>query len=71
MSPIPSKVLFTHILDNTMEGFVAEPVSGSNRNMAFWRKTSFPVARHDYRPCAIRYNEKLDLDPLSIAGRAV
>ncbi|RWR22459.1 hypothetical protein D2T30_05795 [Sinirhodobacter populi] len=69
MSPIPSKVLFTHILDNTMEGFVAEPISGGNRNMAFWRKTGFPAVHHDC-PCATRYNEKLDLDPLSIAGRA-
>ncbi|RWR30081.1 hypothetical protein D2T31_09345 [Sinirhodobacter populi] len=70
LSLIPSKVLFTHILDNTMEGVVTELLSGGNRNRVFCRKTGFPVARHDYRPCATRYNENLDLDPLSIAGRA-
>lgn len=70
LSPIPAKVLFNHLLDNTMEGFFADPIYGGNRDMASWRMIGFPGARYDYRPYATRYNEKLDLEPVSIAGRA-
>ncbi|MER5172351.1 gluconate 2-dehydrogenase subunit 3 family protein [Thioclava sp. GXIMD2076] len=70
LSPIPSKTLFSDILNNVMEGFFADPLYGGNRDMASWKMLGFPGARYDYRPYLMKYNEKLDLEPVSMAGRA-
>lgn len=65
---IESKVFFTQVLQNTMEGFFADPIYGGNRDMVSWKMLGFPGARYDYRPYIDRHNEKLDLVPLSIIG---
>ncbi|MDH2248531.1 gluconate 2-dehydrogenase subunit 3 family protein [Pseudomonas sp. GD03855] len=65
---IESKVFFEQILQNTMEGFFADPIYGGNRDMVSWKMLGFPGARYDYRPYIDRHNEKLDLIPLSIIG---
>ena len=65
---IESKVFFTQVLQNTMEGFFADPIYGGNRDMVSWKMLGFPGARYDYRPYIDRHNEKLDLIPLSIIG---
>ncbi len=65
---IESKVFFEQILQNTMEGFFADPIYGGNRDMVSWKMLGFPGARYDYRPYIDRHNEKLDLIPLSIVG---
>ncbi|MFP6850533.1 MAG: gluconate 2-dehydrogenase subunit 3 family protein [Pseudomonas sp.] len=63
-----SKAFFAQILQNTMEGFFADPIYGGNRDMVSWKMLGFPGARYDYRPYIDRHNEKLDLIPLSIVG---
>jgi len=63
------KMLFEAVLANTMEGFFADPIYGGNRDMVSWKMLGFPGARYDYRDYVERHNEKLDLPPLSIAGR--
>ena len=65
---IESKVFFAQLLQNTMEGFFADPIYGGNRDMVSWKMLGFPGARYDYRPYIDRHNEKLDLIPLSIIG---
>lgn len=65
---IESKVFFAQLLQNTMEGFFADPIYGGNRDMVSWKMLGFPGARYDYRPYIDRHNEKLDLVPLSIIG---
>jgi gluconate 2-dehydrogenase gamma chain len=64
------KMLFTILLENTMEGFFADPIYGGNRDMVSWKMIGFPGARYDYRDYVGRHNQKLDLPPLGIAGRA-
>ncbi|MDM9624632.1 gluconate 2-dehydrogenase subunit 3 family protein [Rhizobium sp. S152] len=66
---IDSKMFFGQILSNTMEGFFGDPIYGGNRDMVSWRMIGFPGARYDYREYVERHNEKIDLPPLSIAGR--
>ncbi|WP_312038166.1 gluconate 2-dehydrogenase subunit 3 family protein [Rhizobium lusitanum] len=66
---IDSKMFFGQLLANTMEGFFADPIYGGNRDMVSWKMIGFPGARYDYREYIERHNEKLDLPPLSIAGR--
>lgn len=61
---------FDTILENTMEGFFADPIYGGNRDMVGWRLIGFPGARYDYRDWIEHYNETYPLPPVSIMGRA-
>jgi gluconate 2-dehydrogenase gamma chain len=63
------KALFGIVLSNTMEGFFADPIYGGNKDMVSWKMIGFPGARYDYRDYIELHNQKIDLPPLSIAGR--
>jgi len=65
---IPSDKFFALVLQNTMEGFFADPIYGGNKNMVSWRMIGFPGARYDYRQYVNKHNQTIDLEPLSIAG---
>jgi gluconate 2-dehydrogenase gamma chain len=58
------------VLQNTMEGFFADPIYGGNREMAGWKLIGFPGARYDYRDWVERHNEPYPLPPVGIMGRA-
>jgi gluconate 2-dehydrogenase gamma chain len=66
---ISAKGLFEQILNNTREGFFADPVYGGNRDMVGWKMIGFPGARYDYRDWIERHNERYPLPPVSIVGR--
>jgi gluconate 2-dehydrogenase gamma chain len=61
---------FALLLQNTQEGFFADPIYGGNRDMAGWKLVGFPGARYDYRDWVERHNEVYPLPPVSIMGRA-
>jgi gluconate 2-dehydrogenase gamma chain len=61
---------FALLLENTIEGFFADPIYGGNRNMAGWKLVGFPGARYDYRDWVERHNEPYPLPPVSIMGRS-
>jgi gluconate 2-dehydrogenase gamma chain len=61
---------FALLLQNTQEGFFADPVYGGNRDMAGWKLLGFPGARYDYRDWVERHNEPYPLPPVSIMGRS-
>jgi gluconate 2-dehydrogenase gamma chain len=58
------------LLQNTHEGFFADPIYGGNRDMSGWKLVGFPGARYDYRDWVDRHNEVYPLPPVSIMGRA-
>lgn len=60
---------FNLLLQNTMEGFFADPIYGGNRDMAGWKLLGFPGARYDYRDYVTAHNQPFPLPPVSIAGR--
>jgi gluconate 2-dehydrogenase gamma chain len=62
--------LFALLLQNTQEGFFADPIYGGNRDMVGWRLIGFPGARYDYRDWVDRHNQPYPLPPVSIMGRA-
>lgn len=64
-----AKPFFELLLQNTREGFFADPVYGGNRDMAGWRMIGFPGARYDYRDWVERHNERYPLPPVGITGR--
>jgi gluconate 2-dehydrogenase gamma chain len=61
---------FALLLQNTQEGFFADPIYGGNRDMSGWKLVGFPGARYDYRDWVERHNERYPLPPVSIRGRA-
>jgi gluconate 2-dehydrogenase gamma chain len=69
LNAIDAKLFFQTLLQNTMEGFFADPIYGGNKDMVSWKMLGFPGARYDYRDYVDKHNQKLDLPPLSIAGR--
>jgi gluconate 2-dehydrogenase gamma chain len=60
---------FELVLQNTMEGFFADPIHGGNRDMVAWKMLGFPGARYDYRAFIGNYNKPFPLPPVSIKGR--
>jgi gluconate 2-dehydrogenase gamma chain len=69
LDEIDSKLFFKIVQQNTNEGFFADPIYGGNRDMVSWKMLGFPGARYDYRGYIEKHNQKIDLPPLSIAGR--
>jgi gluconate 2-dehydrogenase gamma chain len=67
--PADERALFELLLQNTREGFFADPIYGGNRDMAGWKMIGFPGYRYDYRDFIRRYNEDYKLPPLAIGGR--
>ncbi len=65
----PAKLFFETLLQNTMEGFFADPLYGGNRDMAGWKMIGFPGARYDYRAYVDQHNKQLGLEPVSILSR--
>ena len=63
------KEFFELLLQNTMEGFFADPLYGGNRDMVGWKMIGFPGARYDYRAYVAQHNRALDLEPVAIFSR--
>jgi gluconate 2-dehydrogenase gamma chain len=64
-----AKPFFDALLQDTRQGFFADPVYGGNRDMAAWKMIGFPGARYDYRDWVERHNERYPHPPISVAGR--
>jgi gluconate 2-dehydrogenase gamma chain len=65
---VSSKAFFQVLLQNTKEGFFADPVYGGNRGMAGWKMIGFPGARYDYRDWIDRHNEPYPRPPIGLAA---
>jgi gluconate 2-dehydrogenase gamma chain len=66
---VSARGFFDLLLQNTQEGFFADPVYGGNRDMVGWKMIGFPGARYDYRDWVERHNEKYPLPPVGLTGR--
>jgi gluconate 2-dehydrogenase gamma chain len=64
-----SRMLFSAIHGNTIEGFFADPVYGGNRDMAGWKLVGFPGVRYDFRDVMEKPNQAYALPPVSMQGR--
>jgi gluconate 2-dehydrogenase gamma chain len=65
-----AKPFFDTLLQDTRQGFFADPVYGGNRNMAAWKMIGFPGARYDYRDWVERHNERYPHPPISVGGHS-
>jgi gluconate 2-dehydrogenase gamma chain len=59
---------FTFLLQNTKEGYLADPMYGGNKDSAAWKMIGFPGARADYLDWVGR-NERYPFGPVSINGK--
>ncbi|MCA1179769.1 MULTISPECIES: gluconate 2-dehydrogenase subunit 3 family protein [unclassified Pantoea] len=59
---------FTRLLENTKEGYLADPQYGGNKNMAAWVMINFPGARASYPQWIKIHNIKYPLGPVSLSG---
>ena len=66
---VDAKAFFSLLLQNTLEGYFADPIYGGNREMGPWRMIGFPGARYDLRPFVSRFGERYTLPPVGLAGR--
>jgi gluconate 2-dehydrogenase gamma chain len=67
---VKSAEFFILLLQNTQEGYFADPIYGGNRDMVGWKLIGFPGTRYDYRDWVDRHNEAYPLPPVGITGRS-
>ena len=60
-----SNKLFSQMLANVKEGFLADPLYGGNKDMAGWKMIGFPGARYDYRVYVNIIGQRVELEPIS------
>jgi gluconate 2-dehydrogenase gamma chain len=65
---LPTRVFFSMLYQNVMEGMFADPIYGGNRNKAGWKLIGFPgvIAVH-YQNIDKFRDKKYTVDPVSIA----
>jgi gluconate 2-dehydrogenase gamma chain len=69
LAGVSGKSFFGVLLQNTIEGFFADPIYGGNRDMAAWKMIGFPGARYDYREFVGKHGERFPLPPVGLQGR--
>jgi gluconate 2-dehydrogenase gamma chain len=65
---VSGKSFFSFLLQNTKEGYLADPIHGGNKNMESWKMIGFPGARADYLDWVDKYGVRYPLSPIGIAG---
>ncbi|WP_215845140.1 gluconate 2-dehydrogenase subunit 3 family protein [Candidatus Pantoea bituminis] len=63
-----AKYFFMRLLENTKEGYLADPIYGGNKNMAAWKMINFPGARASFPQWIKIHNVKYPLGPVSLSG---
>ena len=63
-----SQTFFNQLLNNTREGFFADPMYGGNKNMVGWKMVGFPGARADFTDWIGQHNARYPYGPVSIKG---
>ena len=66
---VSGKSFFGFILQNTKEGYLADPIHGGNKSMGSWKMIGFPGARADFLDWVNKYGARYPLSSVDIAGR--
>lgn len=62
----PSSIFFETLLANTIEGFLADPAYGGNRDKVSWRMIGFPGAYAAYHDLYTRHGMTFDHEPMGM-----
>jgi gluconate 2-dehydrogenase gamma chain len=63
----PAKAFFELLLQNTIEGYFADPMYGGNRDKVGWKLIGFPGVAAYYKPLIDKWNVPYRVEPMSIA----
>ena len=69
LADVSAKAFFGMLLQNTQEGFLADPMYGGNRNFVGWRLIGFPGPRYNYVAEISQYGKPYALPPVGLLGR--
>lgn len=69
ISDLPSSTFFSFLLQNTKEGYLADPMYGGNRDMVGWKMLGFTGARASFREWVDQHDVPYPLGPVSLAGK--
>ncbi|HWG68884.1 MAG TPA: gluconate 2-dehydrogenase subunit 3 family protein [Steroidobacteraceae bacterium] len=69
LTDVPAKVFFSVLWNNTVEGFLADPMYGGNRHFAGWKLIGFPGPRYNYVNEIEQYGKPYTLPTVGILGR--
>jgi gluconate 2-dehydrogenase gamma chain len=64
-----ARKFFELLVQNTKEGFLADPMYGGNRDFIGWKLIGFPGPRYNYVSEIDQYGKKYDMPFVSVAGR--
>lgn len=67
---IPDDAFFPTLLQNTMEGFFADPIYGGNRNFIGWKLIGFPGPRYNYLEEIGKFGQPYQQPFVSLGGRS-
>jgi gluconate 2-dehydrogenase gamma chain len=63
-----SAVFFQILWQNTVEGYLGDPLYGGNRNMAAWKTINFPGSNPVLTPAVDLDGELYEIEPISIGS---
>jgi gluconate 2-dehydrogenase gamma chain len=66
---VDAKTFFDMLLQNTKEGYFADPVYGGNKDMGAWKMIGFPGAHYDYLEWVERHGERVPYPTVGFKGR--
>ena len=66
LQDVPGVVFFKVLLQNTKEGFFADPVYGGNRDKIGWKLVGFPGVAGSYTDLVEKYNEPYQVEPVGL-----
>ncbi|HSV19439.1 MAG TPA: gluconate 2-dehydrogenase subunit 3 family protein [Casimicrobiaceae bacterium] len=64
----PADTFFSMLVQNTVEGFLADPLYGGNRDFAGWKLIGFPGPRYNYVAEIEQFGKRYEMPYVSIAG---
>ena len=68
LSGPPAAAFFAQLLENTREGYFADPMYGGNRDMGAWKMIGFPGARADFTDWIDQAGKVYPFGPVAIDG---
>lgn len=69
LGPVPAAIFFSQLLQNTREGYFADPIHGGNRGLAAWKMIGFPGARADFMDFVNQGGAAYPYPPVALDGR--
>ncbi|MBD8532174.1 MULTISPECIES: gluconate 2-dehydrogenase subunit 3 family protein [unclassified Massilia] len=69
LADISSKLFFSSLLNETRNGYFADPKHGGNKNMGAWKMIGYPGMRADYLDWVEVRDKPYPIGPVDLAGR--